>query len=122
MRTRLSHFSALGAIASLAAACSGSRVPVYVAPSNQTIQSGTEMSHGGDGQFIYVVNHSSVPITITGLHITDCENVRNRCEPTRLRVRVEPGRRQNLATVRPDNPNRAHSFRFRYTWEPARDQ
>lgn len=112
----------LSILGSLASACSSSRTLVYVAPSNQTIQSGTEMSYGGDGQHIYIINHSSIPITITGLRLTDCDNIRNRCETMRLRVQVEPGQRRNLVLVRPDNPARAHSFRFTYTWEPAREQ
>ncbi len=99
--------------------CSTGRVPVYVPPSNEAIESGTEMNYGGDGQLVYVINHASDPIIITGLHLIDCDNIKNRCDPMRLRVPVLPGRRENLTTVRPDNPNRATFFRFTYTWERA---
>ena len=112
----------LSIVGTLASACASSRTPVYVAPSSETIESGTEMALTGDGQYIYIVNHSSAAITVTGLHLIDCENIKNRCEVMRLRVRVPPGQRANLATVRPDNPNRASSFRFTYRWEPAREQ
>ena len=122
MPTLSSRIGVLGAVGVLAAACAGSRERVYVAPSNETIQSGTEMTFGGDGQAIYIVNHSTVPIVITGLRLTSCENVKSRCDETmRLRVRVGPGRRETVHVVRPDNPNRGHSFRFSYTWEPARE-
>ena len=104
----------------LTVACSTGRIPTYVAPSQEAIEAGTEMNYGGDGQFVYVINHASVPITITGLHLIDCENIKNRCDPMQLRVQVAPGRRENLVTVKADNPSRAYSFRFTYTWEPAR--
>src|SRR5207237_4842825 len=104
----------------LSAACAAAPRPAYVAPSNETIEAGTEMNYGGDGQFVYVINHASVPITITGLHLIDCENIKNRCDAMQLRVPVPPGARENLVTVKPDNPGRAYSFRFVYTWAPAR--
>ena len=112
----------LSLIATIATACSTGRIPAYVAPSNDTIESGTEMTHGDDGQYIYITNHSSVPIIVTGLHLTSCENIKNRCDPMPLRVRVVPGGRENVATVKPDNPSRAYSFRFTFTWEQARDR
>ena len=108
------------ALVTMTVGCSTGRIPVYVAPSNETIESGTEMNYGGDGQFVYVINHASAAITITGLHLIDCENIKNRCEAMQLRVPVPPGARENLITVKPDNPGRAYSFRFIYTWAPAR--
>ncbi len=111
-----------GMVGVLMFGCASHGVPVYVAPSSETIEVGTEMSLSGDGQYVYVVNHSSVSIMVTGLHLTDCENIKNRCEVMRLRVPVRPGQRENLDTVKPDNPNRPSSFRFTYSWEPARDR
>ena len=108
------------ALVALSAGCAAAQPPAYVAPSNETIEAGTEMNYGGDGQFVYVINHASVPITITGLHLTDCENIKNRCDPMQLRVMVAPGRRENLITVKAGNSSRAYSFRFTYTWEPTR--
>jgi len=106
----------------LLCACASNRVPLYVAPSSETIDTGTEMTLSGDGQYVYVFNHSSVPIIVTGLHLVACENIKNKCEVQRLQVRVPPGQRVNLATVRPDNTSRPSSFRFTYTWERAHDQ
>jgi len=114
--------AALAIAAMLASSCASNRVPVYIAPSNQTIESGTEMSFGGDGQIVYVYNHSSVPIVITGLHLLDCENIKNSCEVQRLRIQVPAGQRTNITTVKPENPNRPYSYRFNYSWEPVREQ
>lgn len=118
MRVRVAILSILGFLLS---SCSGNRATEFIAPSNNTIEAGTEMSFS-EGQYIYIINHSSVPIMITGLHLTDCENIKNSCLPTPLRIRVEPGRRENLTTVRPDISDRPYTFRFRYTWEPVRER
>jgi len=108
------------AIASISAgACASNRVAVYVAPSNESIESGSEMSLGGDGQVVYVYNHSSVPIMVTSLQLLDCENIKNHCEVQHLRMQVAPGQRTNIATVKPENPNRPYSFQFHYSWEPV---
>ncbi|HEX9346445.1 MAG TPA: hypothetical protein VF919_02620 [Gemmatimonadales bacterium] len=106
----------------LAGACAGNRVPVFVAPSNQSIEAGSEMSFGGDGHVVYVDNHSSVAIMVTGLQLIDCENIKNSCEVQRLRIQVPAGQRTNIATVKPENPNRPYSFQFHYSWEPLHQQ
>lgn len=106
----------------LAAACASNRVPVFTAPSNQTIESGSEMSFGGDGQVVWVYNHSSVPIVITGLQLIDCENIKNSCDVQRIRIQVAAGQRMNIVTVKPENSNRPYSYRFHYSWEPLHQQ
>src|SRR5712691_9708573 len=95
--------------ATLAVACARTPIPVYVAPSSDTIESHTEMTLSGDGQEIFVRNHSSVAIIVTGLRLLDCENIRNRCEVQRLQVRVPPGQRVTLTTVRPNDSSRPSS-------------
>jgi len=110
------------AIAGMLAACASNRVPIFVAPSNQTIDSGSEMSLGGDGHVVYVYNHSSAPIMVTGLQLLDCENIKNSCEVQRLRIQVPAGQRTNIATVKPENPSRPYSFQFHYSWEPVHQQ
>ncbi|SRR6266851_66976 len=109
-------------VATLTTACAGTRLPVYVAPSHQTIQASAEMTFGGDGTEISVLNGSSVAIVVTGLELYDCENIKNRCEVQRLQVRVPPHQRVSLATVRQNDKTRRWSFNYRYSWEPARDQ
>lgn len=116
------HIVILSIVVTLGSACASKGVPVFVAPSMETIQSGTEMAFSGDGQYVYIINHSSVPIVITGLNLVDCQNIKNRCEVMHLRVRVLPGQRVNLATVRSQNTSLPSSFRFTYTWEAAPDR
>lgn len=112
------HHAALVGMA--VACCSTARQPVYRAASNDTIESGSEMSYGGDGYTVYVTNDSSVPITVTGLQLYDCENIKSECGPAiEIKVHVEPGRQQNIYTVRIENTTRASHFRFHYTWQPA---
>jgi hypothetical protein len=104
----------------LACSCASNRVLVFVAPTNQTIEAGTEMSFGGDGHVVYVYNHSSVPIVVTGLQLLDCENIKNSCDVQRLRIQVPAGQRTNIVTVKPENPSRPYSFQFHYSWEQLR--
>lgn len=119
-QTRPSSHSGVGMLAlAVTLGCSTGRIRAYVPPSNDAIEAGTEMNYGGDGQFVYVINHASVPITITGLHLIDCDNIQNRCDPMQLRIEVLPGHRENLITVKPANRQRASFFRFTYTWEPT---
>jgi uncharacterized protein (DUF2164 family) len=122
MTVRKACRSAVAPLLGVLIACASNRAPVYVAPTNQTIEVGTEMTESGDAENVYVINHSSAAIMVTALNLYQCENIKNRCEVQRLRVRVRPGQRENLATVRPLYSTRAFSFRFTYAWEPARDQ
>src|SRR5882757_5389724 len=76
-------------LVALALSCSTGRQPVFLAPSGESIESGSEMSYGGDGYNVYITNHSSVPIEVTGLKLYDCENIRNQCDlAVPLKVRV----------------------------------
>ena len=92
--------AALTLAATLSAACAGGQTRIYVAPTSETIEAHTEITLSGDGQEVYVLNHSSVPIIVTGLSLVNCENIKNRCEAERLHVRVPPGQRVSLVTVR----------------------
>lgn len=107
-------------LVSLAAvSCATARQIVYVAPSNETVTAETVASYDGIRQLIYVTNSSTVPIVITSLQLRACENIRNRCEVTRLRVPVGPGQRVLVATIEPENRERAYTYRYYWTWEVA---
>ena len=111
--------STLLPLAALAAllACGPKGVKTYVAPSDSSIDIATEMSAGGEAQVIVVTNRSTEPIVVTGVRLVSCENIKNRCdEATRMKVRVAPDQRRIVLTVRPENPQRSHSFRFSWTW------
>ncbi len=114
--------AAFGFVMLLVFACASNRAVIFVAPSNETVVSGTEMALSGEGQVVFVYNHSSVSIVVTGLHLIDCENIKNRCEVQHIRIPVPAGQRTDLVTVRPDAIGRAYSFRFTYSWEQARQQ
>jgi hypothetical protein len=115
-RPTLSSLLPLLALAAVAA-CAPKTVQTYVAPTNQTVDAAIEMSHGGEAQVIVVTNRSTVPVVVTGVQLISCENIKTRCdEGHRLKVSVGPGQRRTVMTVRPDNPNRGHGFRFNYTW------
>ena len=108
-------------ISLLAFACSSNPTPVLIPASNETIEAGTEMSLSGGSHVVYVYNHSSVRILVTGIHLVDCENIKNSCEVQRIRVPVYPGQRANIVIVRPSDPSRAYSFKFEFSWEEVRE-
>ena len=102
-----------------AVSCATARQTVYVAPSNETVTAETVAGYDGIRQLVYVTNSSTVPIVITSIQLRDCENVRNRCEVARLRVPVGPGQRALLATIEPENRERAFTYRYSWSWEVA---
>jgi len=82
--------AAFGFVMLLVFACASNRAVIFVAPSNETVVSGTEMALSGEGQVVFVYNHSSVSIVVTGLHLIDCENIKNRCEVQHIRIPYQP--------------------------------
>jgi hypothetical protein len=117
---RLKRASAAALVGLLIADCSTGRPLADIEPSQYSISSGSEMSYGGDGYNIWVMNSSTKPIMVTGVLLHDCENIRSECgTATRLQVRVEPGRRQTVYTVRTSDRGRPSTFRFSYTWSGA---
>lgn len=110
--------SALLGMMVLASGCAAKATErVYVAPTDQTVTARLEAAMDGRGQYVYVENRSTVPVTVTSLHLRDCENIKNRCEVTRMRLKLAPGQRQQIGTVRPANPDAGHNFRYSFTWE-----
>lgn len=106
----------------LAAACAGNRNGPFVPASSLSVRSGTDITPLGDGQYLYVENNSSEPIVITSVVLLDCENTRPHCGRSAFRVRLQPGERRNVVTVRADNAGRPYSFRYTYAWEAVRTQ
>ena len=113
-----SALSALVVLATLSCASAG-RQTVYVAASNANITDQAVASYNGVSQLVYVTNGSTVPIVVTSVRLYDCDNIRNRCEVVRMRVPVGPGHRELIVTVNPENPERAYSYRYSWTWEAA---
>ncbi len=110
--------SALFGMMALASGCAAKVTErVYVAPTDQTVTARLEAAMDGKGQYVYVENRSTVPVTVTSLHLRDCENIKTRCEVTRMRVKLPPGQRQQIGAVRAANPDAGHNFRYSFTWE-----
>lgn len=69
------------------------------------------------GQLLYIVNDSSVPITVTSIRLTSCENIKNRCEMHKLAVRIEPQSKRQVMKVEPSNPERGFAYRSHFGWQ-----
>jgi hypothetical protein len=89
----------------------------YIAPTNETIQSETQE---GDGErpthTIYVINRSTVPVTVFGVHLSACENIKQRCDARTVNIKLTPGQRAVAARVEPNSLDRAWNYRFGFSW------
>jgi hypothetical protein len=104
-------------VASLLLACSTATQRAFVAPSDDTIVTETEERQGEPPtHLIFVVNRSTVPVTVFSFSLRNCENVKQPCRPTRMNLRVRPGERVVAMRVQPDNPQRGFSYSFNYGW------
>jgi hypothetical protein len=108
-------------IGSLLAACAKtSASPQPVAPARsvpateQTVVA--EVDPTIDGQSIYLVNNSSVTVVVTSIRLTECVNIGSPCTLIPLKIRVMPGSRTRVFTVRPSDPERTYSYRYAWTW------
>lgn len=90
----------------------------YVAPSDRTVVSSTEEQQMDPPMhLIYVENRSTVPITVFGVSLSGCENVKSwQCSPHRVRINVRPGQRQLVTRVGPDNSSLGFSYHFGFSW------
>lgn len=105
----------------LAGCASSQSQTVYVAPSNQSISTTTEEGQGSSpAHEIYVINSSTEPITVFGVALRSCENVRQQCEPRQVDITIPAGSRRVVLRVEPRNLNQAYSYQFSYSWRPAK--
>src|ERR1700752_3248705 len=86
----------------------------YVAPSDHTIVAEADSSF--DGQALSILNNSSAAVVVTSVHVYDCENVASPCTIIRLRTPIGPGQRRRVAVIRPADPERGYSYKYRWTW------
>lgn len=110
--------TALLSCALLLLACATPRETVFIAPTHETVIASLEPAYGG-GQHIVVQNNSTVEIVVTSVRLSECENIRNRCDMKRLRVAVGPRGRHRIMTVELGNRDRRYNFRYSFTWEAA---
>lgn len=101
------------------AACSAATTQrAYVAPSTETIISDTEVRQADPPMhLIFIQNRSTVPVRVFSLSLTNCENIKLSCGPKRANLRIAPGERSLALRIEPDNPQRAFSYNFGFSWQ-----
>jgi hypothetical protein len=111
-----------GQISVAALLCGCASVPVekaYVAPSDLTITSETQEGHDdAPSHIIYVSNRSTVPIRVFGTRLSNCENIKQQCAPRNVSIRVLPNARVLVTRIDAENPNRAWTYNFGFSWRP----
>ena len=118
-RASLTHLLLIIATGQVAAGCASAPQRDYAAATDQTVTTRLEAAYDGRGQHVIVQNRSSEEIIVTSLSLRDCENIKNRCEVTRLRLRVAPNQITRITTVQVADQERASNFRYNWTWEKA---
>ena len=97
-------------------ACATPRTMVYVAPTNETVHLISEEMQMSPGHVLYVENGSSVPITVTSVQLTSCENIKNRCDFHKMSIQVDPRSKRQIMRVEADNPTRGFFYRSSFGW------
>lgn len=89
----------------------------YIAPSYDTIVSTTE-EHQAEPplHLIYVENHSTVPVIVFSLRLTDCENVNVQCGVHPARVKLDAGQREIVQRIGPKIPTQRWHYAFGFSW------
>lgn len=89
----------------------------YVAPTPETIFSDTEERQGNPpAHLVYVLNRSTVPVTVFSVSLTNCQNIKGRCEPKRVNLRVRPGGRMMALRIEPANAFMPFGYHFGFSW------
>lgn len=114
----MSSVRPLALVLGLTACSAATTQRAFVAPSNETITSDTEVrQENPPTHLIYVENRSTVPVRVFSVTLSSCENIRQPCGPKQANLRVGPGERRVAIRVEPDNPQRAFSYHFNYSWQ-----
>lgn len=88
-----------------------------IAPSFDTIVTSTDERDGTPPTHVlYVENHSTAPVTVYEVSLTECDNVDDPCEPHSMNLRIEPGEKQIVLRVAPASRDRGFSYRFAHSW------
>ena len=102
-----------------AAACASAAERTFIAADDRTVTSRLEIASSGRGQQVIVQNSSTVEILVNGVVLSECQNIKTRCEVHRMRVPVGPGRRRSVFTIETDGTGNGHNFRYRISWEAS---
>ncbi|MEP6836309.1 MAG: hypothetical protein ABJB74_23165 [Gemmatimonas sp.] len=110
----------VGAAIVSACASSGGKSASRVAPNNQNIllevQTALDISKA---RIAYVRNGSSVPVVVTEVSILDCQNLKQYCGINTTAVRVEPGQRQEIIRIEPQDISKGFNYRLQWRWRGA---
>jgi len=104
-------------VAGLLLACAPATHHTYIAPSHETVVSTTEVHDAYPVSYtIFVENHSTVPVRVFSIQLTDCQNVREQCGARKMDVRLGPDERQMVVRIEAQNPARGLYYRFGFSW------
>ncbi|HKW09223.1 MAG TPA: carboxypeptidase-like regulatory domain-containing protein [Gemmatimonadaceae bacterium] len=100
-------------------ACATATQQTYIAPTRETVYSTTEAHDASPVSHVeYVENHSTVPIIVFAITVTNCENVKVTCGVKQVHRRIDAGNRDMVLRVEPQNTDRAWSYAFGFSWHP----
>ena len=98
-------------------ACAPATQHAYIAPSVDTIVSTTEVHEANPpAHLIYIENHSTVPVEVFSIRLTDCQNIREQCGTRNTHLRVPAGNRVIAVRVEPESKERGFYYRFGFSW------
>ena len=111
------HRPRLLALAALLLACAPTAQIAFIAPTNQTVTSETEVREGSaPAHLVFVTNRSTVPVIVFGTRLTACENVRQACGTHQANLRIGPGQRLLVFRIEPASHDLGFSYRFGFSW------
>jgi hypothetical protein len=91
---------------------------VFIAPTTNTVTAVTEEGLGPQPTHVlYVRNLSTVPIVVFGVVLEDCENVRQSCDPRRVRITVAPRQQRDVGRVSARDESRGFSYRWTFSYQ-----
>src|SRR5947207_13454183 len=98
-------------------ACAPATQHAYIAPSFDTIVSTTEVHEANPAaHLIYIENHSTVPVEVFSIRLTDCQNIREQCGPRNTHLRAPAGNRGTAARGEPERKAPGGDYRFGCSW------
>jgi hypothetical protein len=104
-------------IAVAAIGCASASQRAFVAPSYDNIISTTEEHEANPPtHLIYIENHSTVPVRIFAIRLTDCDNVNVQCGVKQMNLRVDPGSKELAVRISPKSNSQGFHYRFGFSW------
>jgi len=113
---RIAHL-ALPALLTCFAPTLGRAQKAFIAATSETVIPKLEMSQGSRiGHELWIANNSTVPITIIGVRLSNCKNIRQFCGAHKLNVKIPASSRRRVFRIERDVDVQASDFRYSYSW------